>query len=285
VRTFGIIMPGENGRHQSERRDELVAAFALQDSRFAGEAHPPFSLHDNARRTAVPWTEYYEEIVTALLRRAVADGCPTIVTGVGGDEISALRVEELTEPAGRDERGEAAPVEDTQVPSFLTQAAIAAFDASDELETAPEGAVEPSCYESVLAGAPNYLRVGAWPVSPYCDPTVVRFTRRLPAEWRHGRTLQRMYLRAMGCSERVADPHVTESFLPLLREGLRGASVAYLRSLFAESRLAEMQLVDRDRLVAAYERYIETGRSDAEDSLFEAAVLEASLRAVETARA
>jgi asparagine synthase (glutamine-hydrolysing) len=289
VRTYGLIMPGDNGVHQSGRRDEVVASWKMDDTTFLTESFAPFAPPSTrlTDRTIVPWGEYYDELVGAMLARMRADGVQTVITGMGGDEISTLRYSELyatqdglAAEAAALAAAEEEELERSELPDFLSERALEAFHHAVDLDEAPSGAIEASCYESAQAGAPVYLRSGIWPVSPYCDPEVVELVRLLPFEWRYGRRLQRDYLRAAGCSEAVANPAVTESFRPIMSRALRVDSAHRLRELFRSPRLADLGLVDGHALPRSYEAFVAQGGAGREDWFMEAATLEAALRAL-----
>ncbi len=292
VRSYGIIMPGDNGRHQAARRDEVIGKFGLHDTTITPDGLLPFAAP--SRRlfdgSIVPWGEYYHELVGGLLARMRADGVRTVVTGVGGDEISTLRYNEyyrdvdididVYDPDAVENQWAYEPEAPTEIPDFLSAQAREAFDANLGFDPAPEGAMELSALESAQAGAPLYLRAGVWPVSPYCDPDLVDLVRRLPLEWRDDRRLQRDFLRQSGCSEAVAAPTVTESFSPIMVAAMRQAAAPELRALFKDSRLADLGLVDGGVLRRSYEAFVTEASPGREDWFMEAAVLEATLRAV-----
>jgi asparagine synthase (glutamine-hydrolysing) len=290
VRSYGMIMPNDNGRYQSARRDEVIAAHRMNDATLQGADFLPFAFPSRRLGSAdiVSWGEYYDELVGALLARMHADGVRTVVTGMGGDEISTLRESELYTEADDPSAAlcEALPDEDhddDDLPDYLTARAWEAFHDAPSMDEGPPGSVEPSCYESAQAGSAVYLRAGIWPASPYCDPDLVHLVRMLPLEWRDERRLQREYLRAAGCSKAVSHPASTEteSFRPLMVRALRAEAAESVRKLFQGSRLAELGLVDRDALLRSYDAFVAGKGPGREDWFMEAAVLEATIRALE----
>jgi hypothetical protein len=62
-------------------------------------------------------------------------------------------------------------------------------------------------------------------------------------------------------------------------------AVERVASLFDSSRLAKLDLVDRTKLLKSYADFVSTGRRGREDWFMEAAVLEATIRALEHAGA
>jgi asparagine synthase (glutamine-hydrolysing) len=285
VRSYGMIMPDDNGRYQSARRNEVMAAHPMNDVTIQGADFLPFAPPSRrlSNGDVVPWGEYYEELVGALLARMHSDGVRTVVTGMGGDEISTLRESELYTEVEASSVQSVEPLPDENnddLPEFLTARAREAFHDFSNLDEAPSGHIEASCYESAQAGSPVYLRAGIWPASPYCDPDLVELVRILPFEWRDERRLQREYLRAAGCSDAVTHPAVTESFRPLMVRALRVDAVKPIREIFQTSRLADLGLVDRDALLTSYDAFVATGDAGREDWFMEAVVMETTIRAL-----
>jgi asparagine synthase (glutamine-hydrolysing) len=281
VRTYGLIMPGDNGEAQAARRSEVVSRFGVRDTAIPADDYPPFAAGERSPDDAmVPWGEYYHEAFRALLQRMRGDGCASVVRGIGGDEISGLRPNEIEAPGLP-----AAGMRVQTVPAFLTRRAIEAFRAAEPLlDPAPAGGAARSFYEAQSAGATLCLREGIWPRYPYGTHELVAFCRSLPPEWRRRRTLQRRYLAACGLSSAVTHPSPRETFLPLRDLAMRQRSASFVETLFTDSRLAALGLIDRDALQRSYSRYRADASWPEADSLFEAAALEQTLRAVERAR-
>jgi hypothetical protein len=84
----------------------------------------------------------------------------------------------------------------------------------------------------------------------------------------------------LGCSRNVAYPRSTESFAALFDRAMKSESRPMLRTLFAESRLADLGYVDRDALLRTYEHY------DAahETQLYAVAAIEMALRSAADSR-
>lgn len=280
LRTYGLVMPGAAADEQMLRRTEVVLACGSYDTPLAALPFAPFHGGQRSPEDAmVPWSEYYHEAFRMLLARVRADGRTTILRGIGGDEISQSQPGEEVEEASDDD---AAPRR--EVPSFMTKAALEASAALRRgLDPAPPGIADRSVYEAMAASSTVYLRSGIWPYYPYATPELVEFCRRLPAEWRLGRVLQRRYLCLHDLSERVWNPQPPETFLPVMEHGLRTAGRLFLETLFGEPRLAEMGLVSRDALLDSFRRYCTTGDAEEAEYLLTAACLEATLRAVEWA--
>jgi asparagine synthase (glutamine-hydrolysing) len=281
VRTYGLIMPGENGVIQAARRDEIINRFHLADTALSAAAYPPL-MPGSTRNTdgmIVPWGEYYYEAVAAIIDRARADAIDMVLTGIGGDELATLTYRDL-EYLGQSTEAPEGP----SVPPFLTKRARDAYhEIIYHLDPAPQPAVEYSCLESTATNAILFLRMGIWPINPYLTPELVWFVRSLPPEWRDDRRLQRQYLRRRGCSDAVAYPTVTETFADVMSLAVRDRSREVLRALFCESRLAAAGLVDQDCLIESYDRYCSEEDDRLKDAFVEAAVQELTLRALEMA--
>ena len=165
---------------------------------------------------------------------------------------------------------------------FLTPATRDAYrDTYQSLDRAPRPASPTSGFYQAAASAPLFLRKGVWSIAPLRAPEVVAFCRRLPREWREGRRVQREFLLRAGCSRDVAYPESTETFLPLMQRSLRVTAAAFLGSLFRESRLAEQGFVHADKLVTAYQEYVESGGADMEGVFCGVAMLELTIRSIE----
>lgn len=300
VRSYGMIMPGGISRYQRRRRDEVVRTFGLIDHTLPCVAHPPFG--PGSRRVddlaVVPWGEFYDEAVGAMLEHARADGVRRIFTGMGGDELCSYQHGEL-DADGDDAIGEIESVVDGAIgdgdagddpaagasarPPFVTRQCWDAFaDRDARVDDAPQSVMYRSVLESAAAVSTLYLEIGVWPISPLCTPELVEFCRRLPLGWRHERVIQRRVLGAFGCSRVVTHPRKAhlENFCDVMEHAMRDASSPLVQALFRSSRLAEHGLVDQDALLAAYERY-RRGDGRHADQLLGAAVLELTIRSVE----
>ncbi|MBK1613634.1 hypothetical protein CKO44_09145 [Rubrivivax gelatinosus] len=277
VRSYGLIVPDETGRVQTRRRQLIVERLGALDSAIDASRHTPFSSPRHEGDDAiVPWGEFYHEAFLALLRRARGHGVHTILTGIGGDEISTLAHDEL------DPR-RPAPMAEPALPSYLSDRALQAFRevAQHGLDCAPNGAAVRSVFEAAQAGTAVYLRAGVWPLYPYATPELVEFCRSLPAEWRRGRRLQREYLARHGLPQEVYRPELPESFIPLLDQAMRRDARKTIEALFQDSLLADAGLVDTPRLLAAYRRYCSGEDLSESDFLLEAVVLELTLRTLQ----
>jgi asparagine synthase (glutamine-hydrolysing) len=278
--SYGLIMPGEPGAAQRARRAEIIRLGGLKDHALEAEGFPPFSI-PSSLNGVFPAQEYYYEAFERLLDLAIQNGSRTLLTGRGGDELCFPHYEELS-PAERESRREAVEAPSSLKLRFLTPATRDAYrETYLSLDRAPRPASSGSGFHAAAASAPLFLRKGVWSIAPLRAPEVVAFCRRLPREWREGRRVQREFLLGAGCSRDLAYPESTESFEPLMQHSLRVTAAEFVGSLFRESRLAEQGFVHADKLVTAYEEYVESGGSDIGDVFPRAAILELTIRSIE----
>jgi asparagine synthase (glutamine-hydrolysing) len=283
LRSYGLIMPGEPGAGQRARRSEIIRLGGLTDESVEADRFPPFSIPSSRLNLhlAFPGQENYYEAFEQLLDLAIRNGSHTLLTGNCGDELCFPHYEELS-GAQRESGRRALEVPSTLKLGFLTSATRDAYRENYlSLDRAPRAALPSSGLHSAAASAPLYLRKGLWSISPLCAPEVVAFCRRLPREWREGRRVQREFLLRAGCSRDLAYPQSTENFVPVMQRSLRVTAAAFVGSLFRESRLAAQGFVHADRLVTAYQEYVESGGADMEGLFYDAAILELTIRSIE----
>ena len=285
VQTFGLIMPGEPGRLQQERRKEIIERFGFVDRPVMAEVYPPLCSGSGFRKNRIfPGHEFYYEAFEAMLKLASAHDTRMLFSGNGGDELCSLYPEEWSDEQREQKRRDILP-ERADLPEFLTKKTYESYrDTVYTVDRAPRAAMPVSALTSAYAASPLYLSNGIWPVNPLCTPELVRFCRSLPYQWRAGRSLQRKFMSYMGCSEAVAYPKSTETFIPVAQLALRRKARFLLQELFEKSRLAEMGFVDREKLLAKYADYCSNEAQDvpdAEEGFYSVAVLELALRALQ----
>lgn len=268
VRTFGLQMPPPSGVSQRQRRDELIGLFGFQDTLLDAELLRPFS---NRRRIdeglVVPWHEFYADAFDEIYQLAHRGGSRIVLSGLGGDEL-------LFVPRA----GEAEP--EPPLPPYLTPFARDALTGAGR-DAAPAGLISTSALDSAAGTGALAMRRGLWPVNPFCTPELVRFCASLPEEWRTDRALERRFVRALGCSDAIAHPAMTESFGELMHETLTRHARPLLNDLFAESRLAALNLVDADVLQRSYREHCEHGTDENDMWFLMPALAELTLRAIE----
>lgn len=285
LRSFGLLVPGELGAHQQRRRGELARLFGLDDQHLDAADYPLFSPRGSrvAEGRVVPWEEIFIEGFEALLSLARGSGCVVSFNGTGGDELCSLHWQEMSDDE-QARRRQQLTGEPADTPPFLTRRAREAFGDTTPADWAPVGPVFTSALEAAAAVSSMFLRHGVWPVSPLCTPELVEFCQRLPLEWREHRRIEREVLLRMGCSREVVYPASPEHFGPFVESSVKTESRPLFAQLFRESRLAELGLVDADRLRSTYDEHCEGLGGYDSTHFYAAAVLEMTLRCVAARR-
>jgi asparagine synthase (glutamine-hydrolysing) len=283
LRTYGLVMPGPPGVRQQKRRYELCEVFGFEDQRLDILDYPPFVPKGSRMVTqrVVPWEEIYFEAFETLLALARQSGAAVSLNGTGGDELCSRHWHEMTAEQQACRRQEVL-ADAVDFPAYLTSSACEAVrDTLSTIDRAPVSPLFTSALEAACAVSSLFLRTGIWPLSPLCTPELVRFCRSLPLPWRQNRRIQREVLLRMGCSRAVAYPTATEDFAPVLDLTLPEAARPLFERLFRESRLAELGLVDADRLLSAYREYCQRQDNARTVPFYAAGILELTLRSVE----
>jgi asparagine synthase (glutamine-hydrolysing) len=285
LRSFGLLVPGDLGAQQQRRRGELARLFDLDDHHLDVADYPLFSPEGSrvAGGRVVPWEEIFIEGFEALLSLARGAGCVVSFNGTGGDELCSLHWPELTgdEQALRRRQLTGEPAD---LPPFLSRQARESFSDAAPVECAPISPTFTSALEAAAAVSSMFLRQGVWPVSPLCTPELVAFCQRLPLEWREHRRIEREVLLRLGCSHNVVYPASPEHFGPFVESSVRAQARPLFVRLFGESRLAELGLVDADRLRSTYEEHCEGLGGHDSTHFYAAAVLEMTLRSAAARR-
>lgn len=147
--SLGVLVDGDAGREQCDRRGILASSLGLYDVAVYASQHPPFGA-DGARFLG-PHDgdgEVYREVFDILRQQAVTKGTRIVLTGFGGDEMLALR---------SSERGRAPRY--PPIPEWLTDRAITAL-AELETNVAPVAPVALPTLMAFAARHPAYLRLG-----------------------------------------------------------------------------------------------------------------------------
>ncbi|MGH8901029.1 MAG: asparagine synthase-related protein, partial [Egibacteraceae bacterium] len=240
VSSYGLLVRGDTG--QQRRRVEIVRALGLHDVPIASVEYPPFAPDGPRALPHDPTGSYYLEAFEAARQTGSNAGMRVVFTGVGGDELMALRLVER-------EAG-ASTADEPELPSWLGPRAVSALGEVEE-QVAPASPVHPPSLMAFAARNPPFLRWGMWPVSPLADPLVVRFGESLPVAWRRGKTLLRKRLRRAGLAEETADPPQPETFTGLMQAGLGRYGLPLLAGLVADSLLVDAGYVNRTALATA----------------------------------
>lgn len=273
--TYGLLVPGRRGALQSARRDLLARRFGAADRTVRVDGHPPLDVDGPRLADGAllgPHEEIYTEAFLALLALAADQGARSVLTGTGGDELFLPHPTELAADA---------PPAWSAPPPHVSRAAAEAFaDTRWTVDHAPRTVVPRSTLGSLACRAPVFVRSGVLPVAPFATAPVVRFCRALPRTWRADKRIERRYLAGWGLPRRVTHPRLSEGFGDFFQATLRGPAAALLTSLFREPRLADLGLVDADRLRRDLAEHVRTGGVP-DHRFYEIAALELAVRGVE----
>lgn len=238
VATGVMLLPGNVGAQQRQRRRLMIEQLGLgPDLSVDAARYAPFCPAGDRGGTRVPFDpcgEPYGEATQAMLELMGGAGAHTVVCGVGGDELMALRP---------DERGPSE--EDRQFPPWLSRPAVDMLLAARD-EVAPASVINEVTLMAMACGAPRYLRVGMWTLAPLAHPDLVRFTEWLPPRWRRRKQLLRDYLARLGLPDLVVNPPIRENFAPVMQVALREYGLPLLRQWSSDLLLADLGLVDGD---------------------------------------
>lgn len=268
VGSYGLLVDAQ----QQHRRSEIVRALGLHDVEIPSAEYPPFAPDGPRALPHDPTGSYYLEAFEAARQAGSGAGIRVVLTGIGGDELMALRIHER---AKREARG--CTVDEPEPPGWLGARAAGALG-EVENHVAPASPVHPPSLMAFAARNPPFLRRGMWPVSPLADPLVVRFGESLPVGWRRGKTLLRDRLRRAGLAEEIVDPPQPESFAALMQAGLRRYGLPLLAAMVNDSLLVDAGYVDRAALAASCER--STSAAVIPSLLYDTIALEVGLRSL-----
>ncbi len=240
VLSTGAQFRGAMGAAQRERRRLLCELGGFDDLVLPADRFAPFCAGSRRRiRFGVwPGDENYPEIFEAIFAALAQAGIDTLVSGFGGDELY---------PAYVGEEAAAQPRERRRQP-FLTDKGWRL--AGEGAQAYPPGPLQETCWQAAAGRSQRLLRYGIWPVYPYHSPELARFVGRLPWEYRRDRALLRRALTARTGSSVFQHAYVKESFHDVAARGM-AENKAYLVETVRQSALANDDLIDRDRAIAA----------------------------------
>ncbi|UMP07074.1 asparagine synthase-related protein [Amycolatopsis sp. EV170708-02-1] len=240
LRTFGLIVDGALGAEQHRRRVTIARQVGAMDYILAAHDHAPFCENGiRASGTAHdPRGEFYREAFEALADQAARSGVEIMLTGNGGDEIMAPRVDELPPPP---------PQPLTDIPWLGPRARDAVAHLDDNL--APSAVLPTPTLMGFAIHHPAYLRSGIWPVAPFTHRPLIRFAEQLPLALRRHKKLYRDFLAHAGLPPLVTHPRRTEHFRDLMQHGLRHNGLRLAERLLADGMLlVDQGFIDPDAL-------------------------------------
>ncbi len=283
--THGVVLLEQMGEAQRARRQEFVQQFGFRDTTVEMRDWIPFAPNSTRLQggPVVPWEDVYFEALDQLLKGAGRQGTNLLFTGLGGDELCGGSDYDFTdEELAAIHASEAAEgqQEKERIPSFFTKIAREILT-DTRLDRAPASLISSSGISAAACSSAMAMRHGVWTVSPLCTPELVGFCARLPLLWREDRAVERKLLSKLGCSGNVTHPPQPDDFSPACRFGMRVAGRSAVTHLFEDSKLAEIGLVDRDRLVADYQAWCDGTASNGDLPFYATAVLEQALRTIE----
>ncbi|MGQ0717048.1 MAG: asparagine synthase-related protein [Pseudonocardiales bacterium] len=264
ITSYGLVVDGEAGIQQRRRRTALVRHAKLNDLTVSALRWAPFDP-DGVRGQGGVWNPSDEPYSEALHAIVLAAGRRVVFTGIGGDELLALRP---------DERNESTATTHSQ-PSWLGPRVRELLAVLDE-DLAPVSAIYETALMAASCRSTVFLRAGCWPVSPLCSPELVRFGQWLPRQWRIGKQLPRARLARLAFSEDVVQPVLPENFAGVMQHGLRRHGLGLLAGIVGNSMLVDLGYVDGAALRAAYDTALTSEIIDT--TLYEVIAMEIGLR-------
>jgi asparagine synthase (glutamine-hydrolysing) len=212
IASLGILLDGDTRQSQERRRQRIANRLGLRDHTVEMADYPPHA--DVQPRPDQPprlYWEYYLEPSMALWDLSGRQGCDTLFTGIGGDELFPYYLDET--PA------EHVQAWQNEVPRYVERLlSPRAWSAANSLHhfDAPASPVPATALLAHASRTPDMLRHGLWPINPLSHPGLVAFCHQLPAEHRRGREVMRQYLRHRLGEEIFSQGYVKESFSHVL---------------------------------------------------------------------
>jgi asparagine synthase (glutamine-hydrolysing) len=275
VASYGLLVGGAAQKQQVQRRESLVRRYGLNDTILPAMAFLPFSK-DGARGQFQPYSPYdepYSEALSAIVSLIGADEGRVVYTGIGGDELVALRSSEL-------------PPDIASIVAAPVAALIGSADRATRLvseagfdDAAPASVLWEPTLMAAACRAPVFLRNGFWPVNPLGDPTTLAFCESLPVQWRHDKRLFRQRLARDGLDAAVQRAVIRENFRQVMDAALSKNIVPLLEGFLDEGLvLTDLDLVDAGVLRSEIRARRERGKWP--DWIYDIANTEASLRSL-----
>lgn len=240
--SLGILLDGDVRLPQMQRRQLIVQRLNLIDRTVdIAEFPPSLDLQPRPDQAKNLHWEYYLEACAALWDSARAQGRDVLFTGIGGDELFPVYIDEVQGTGGNESGG----VGDARhyAEQLLTPRALSAARTQSSFD-APASPVPATALLSQACRGSDQLRRGQWPVNPLSDPSLAAFCHRLPGDNRLGREVMRQYLQMRLGNDAFPRNYTKETFTQVL-PALISKHVQTIASQLRECALADLGLVDQ----------------------------------------
>lgn len=240
--SLGILLDGDVRLPQIQRRKLIAQRLNLIDETVdIAEFPPSLDLRPRPDRAKGLHWEYYLEACAALWDSALAQGRDVLFTGIGGDELFPVYIDEIQEKNGNECGG----VGDARhyAEQLLTPRALSAARTRSSFD-APASPVPATSLLSQACRGSDQLRRGQWPVNLLSDPSLAAFCHRLPRDNRLGREVMRQYLQMHLGNDVFPRGYTKETFVRVLPE-LISKHAQTIASQLHECALADLGLVDQ----------------------------------------
>lgn len=243
---YSMLLRGEMGRQQRQRIEQIAQAHQLKLHTLNAYDHPVLQQNNQilVRSVVSAFEEIYSEALEAELTQAATRGCRIMFTGIGGDELMALK---------RFEAGSAYIKSSHRLSKILTEAFNKNYSETNAL---PRTVIPASALIASAARSPVFMRKGIWPVSPLMSRRLNMFCQALPFEWRLHKRLSVEVLKRQGISEQIINPDIRENFADVFSYSLINAQ-ELLNYLFKRPYLAQLGIIDATRLQDAFKQYLQ----------------------------
>ncbi|WP_316169066.1 MULTISPECIES: hypothetical protein [unclassified Bradyrhizobium] len=260
----GILVDDESSPAQRARRSQVLSILNCRDISIDMQDHLPRMNLDLDPEHPLPLpSEYYLEAFEALWNAFRADGCETVWSGIGGDELCVCYAGEDEEAAFPLLQCFDAAIE--QAEGLLTRRGLEAARSSF-LFVAPAGAVPSTTLLANLCQARPLASRGLWPVNPLGDPRLVRFSAELPLEYRSNKQILRQYLHLRTNLKLFPQNYEKETFELILPAAIANQS-AGLASQLQSCALADFGLVSHRAVIALLHQVAATREFSATSAL------------------
>ena len=278
---FTKLLPGEQREDQCKRITEFSYHFGCQLHTIElADKYPLANLRmETIDQTPFdPTLEPYRLGVIETSNKATKCGVNAIFTGMGGDEL--LEHHHLHD-TGFQGNPELAARQQIEIPNFLSDSIREAFLDSNHIAThQPIPFFTHSIIRAHQVKNPFFLEQGIWPISLLADSELVNFCRRLPIRLLKRKALIRLYQQTTRFPEPMYTTTRKDSMYALHERGLRGSLVPLIGYLFQNSRLAELGLVNKEKLLTAYQVYLRS-QGRIREYFYQIITLEIFLRSME----